>query len=132
MKSMKQVAAFWQSNKSAIQFTLKSWGLILIVGILFLGLLKTFLNQDLPSDFFSTSLFLSIWTSAPFVLIFGVVTVVFNQTGMMYQEKKRSLCVIGIMLGFILIEIVAPNTNFFIYSLGYLFSIPISIFYFKL
>ncbi|MDO8366555.1 MAG: hypothetical protein Q7T20_07165 [Saprospiraceae bacterium] len=129
---MKQVTAFWYINKSAIQFTLKSWGLILIVGILFLGLLETFLKRDLPSDFFATALFLSIWTSAPFVLIFGIVTVVFNQTGMMYHEKKRSLCVIGILLGFILIEIVATNTNIFIYSFGYLFTIPISIFYFKL
>ena len=122
----------WHSHKSAIVFTLRTWGAILICGTFFWALVNSFLNPNLPIDIIFYILFFAIVWSSPYILIFGVSAVVLNKLDFEVKEKKRVLSIVGIFLVFILIENVTGFSKEFLACLGYLLSIPISIFHFKL
>lgn len=55
-----------------------------------------------------------------------------NKSDFDLKEKKRVLTIVGIILGFVLIENVLGFSERFLESLGYLLAIPISIFNFKI
>lgn len=123
---------FWQHHKPAILFTLKAWVAILVFGTLIFGSTITFFAPELPVQFLTTISSLAFLMSAPFVLIFGIIAALINKTDLTILEKKRGLAIVGIILGFTLIENYVPNSMVFCCSIGYLIAIPISIFYFKI
>lgn len=123
---------FWHNHKSAILFTLKAWGAILVWGTFFWAFINAFLGSDMPVDALWIVLFFAVVFSAPYVLIFGIAAVILNKSDFELKEKKIVLAIVGTVLGFILVENISGYSREFFEALGYLIAIPISIFYYKL
>lgn len=87
---------------------------------------------NMPVDIILIVLWAAIIWSAPLVLILGIIAMLLNKSDFDLKEKKRVLTIVGIILGFVLIENVLGFSERFLESLGYLLAIPISIFNFKI
>lgn len=86
----------------------------------------------MPVDALLVVLLFAFVFSAPYVLIFGIVAVFLNKSKFDIKEKKQMLAIVGIVLGFILIEKTTGYSKGHLESAGYLITIPFSIFYYKL